>query len=31
MLEVKFDAQGPYVETDAHTKKHIDKSTMTLL
>ncbi len=31
MLEVGFDAQGPYVQIDAQTKKHIDKSTMALM
>lgn len=30
LLEVKFDAEGPYVETDASTKKYIDKATMKL-
>ena len=31
MLEIKFDGQGPYVDIDATTKKHIDKATMRLL
>jgi branched-chain amino acid transport system substrate-binding protein len=31
MLEVKFDGQGPYVEIDVNTKKHIDKNTMALM
>ena len=31
LLEVKFDAKGPYVEIDASTKKYIDKATMKLM
>ena len=31
MLEIKFDATGPYVETDARTKRYLDKSSMALL
>jgi hypothetical protein len=31
LLEVKFDAKGPYVEIDASTKKYIDRATMKLM
>jgi branched-chain amino acid transport system substrate-binding protein len=31
LLEVKFDAKGPYVEIDASTRKYIDKTTMKLM
>jgi branched-chain amino acid transport system substrate-binding protein len=31
LLEIKFDSKGPYVETDASTKKYLDKATMKLM
>jgi branched-chain amino acid transport system substrate-binding protein len=31
MLEIKYDDKGPYVETDAQTKKHLDKANLQLL
>jgi branched-chain amino acid transport system substrate-binding protein len=31
MLEIQFDAKGPFVQIDANTKKHINKTTMDLL
>jgi branched-chain amino acid transport system substrate-binding protein len=31
LLEIKFDSAGPYVEIDANTKKHINKSNMKLM
>ena len=31
LLEVKFDAKGPYVEIDDKTKKYIDKTSLKLM
>ena len=31
MLEIRYDAAGPYVEIDAQTKKSLDKSSLKLL
>jgi hypothetical protein len=31
MLEIRYDATGPYVEIDAQTRKYLDKSNMKLL
>jgi ABC-type branched-subunit amino acid transport system substrate-binding protein len=30
MLEIKYDADGPYVEIDEKTKKRVDKTTLAL-
>jgi hypothetical protein len=30
MLEIKYDADGPYVEIDEKTKKRVDKATLAL-
>ena len=31
MLEIRYDAAGPYVEIDARTRKYLDKSSLKLL